>query len=1109
MYKRINWVDIYKGLAILLVVVGHSTGLFNPYIYQFHMAAFFFISGYTSRLGGKGILQTTAGKAYSIYVPYFVFFLCSLGLVWLLQASGGYSFLFKDPFPGVIFSLKEFFNHRIYLNFLGATWFLSTLFGIYVFQRLLLFVCFDRPGIIYFSLSLIFLFIGYGIVKATTYIPDNFFYLIYIGQFYFTLGVFFSEKDWFAWIVKRRWTLVPMFLVNILLFFVFSHLWPNTVDYPSRSFGNALGNGLAAINGIFFLFGISLILDKLRWQQFSILMVKTGQNTLGVVFFHFLFFKVGYFILALVGVVKWSYLSNFVPTLDIGREYWWLISGISLTLSVGAWFMLLKIPFAQTLFGQNKEFMGRYFENTDSFLMKSDSVMMEKRALLAQSLTRLSNNFFKNNGYLAFGLACLIVLAIIPLLFQGIICNDELQSRYWAQLGWGQFWNHFNEVWVKQGRSLGGLLNISSMYLGFLSTNVVLFRSFSILIMLIVFGLFGWLVARLLKCSSFGFAVFFASVLLLPISFEHTLPNAFVTLFSIPLSIAFVSFHLFLSYLEQRKAWMLFTSVLIWFFFLTGYEAFITLTPVFLIIAVIKRNSSWENFGEALYECRYPMASSALFLMAYFAALKFFPSHYAGNSIAELDIRSSGIIIQQLFMSGIPGYYLINPKYQYLFNIYSDSFQSMGSVLATSPLATLLETIFPITTTFLANLRNSLSDLRVVSLVGISLSLAWILSRKERTVEPLIEGRRLPLLMIVPLGMALVVSIPNSLGKLYQGTVNSNLFAALPVSFLVFGFLVFALIVLLWYLWERMSQGWGALVLMAVVVVLVFPIQAMNGVFAQEQYRNFTRLTMLESAFDTALFHHLDTNAVFAPDFYITKNLLAINEGYWSDYSKNKGLNLDISSKFSGQSYMLKVLSDRQLALLSDGKIVLLSLERVDDRKLIFNDPSLSDHNAFGLGSGVKDGVFYKYFIDTKLPTSNRSSSSLLTLDKNDKLPVITSEGFGIGNTFKNASIQSGFFDDGWVAKDAALKIKTGKSGKIILSGFLTIPRTNDMMIEVLDNNKIIGKYKVDKENFQLMVPVNSGNQIAQLSFRANWEFDAAKPDIRKLSYLLVELHGE
>ena len=43
--NRISWCDIYKGIVIIIVVVGHATGKFNQYIYQFHMAAFFLISG--------------------------------------------------------------------------------------------------------------------------------------------------------------------------------------------------------------------------------------------------------------------------------------------------------------------------------------------------------------------------------------------------------------------------------------------------------------------------------------------------------------------------------------------------------------------------------------------------------------------------------------------------------------------------------------------------------------------------------------------------------------------------------------------------------------------------------------------------------------------------------------------------------------------------------------------------------------------------------------------------------------------------------------------------------------------------------------------------------
>lgn len=40
--SRVEWLDIMKGILIILMVVGHATGKFNGFIYQFHMAAFFY-----------------------------------------------------------------------------------------------------------------------------------------------------------------------------------------------------------------------------------------------------------------------------------------------------------------------------------------------------------------------------------------------------------------------------------------------------------------------------------------------------------------------------------------------------------------------------------------------------------------------------------------------------------------------------------------------------------------------------------------------------------------------------------------------------------------------------------------------------------------------------------------------------------------------------------------------------------------------------------------------------------------------------------------------------------------------------------------------------------
>lgn len=66
---RVEWVDIYKALGIILVVVGHTTGILNTYIYQFHMAAFFLISGYTTNLEKDTVGHYIYKKIYRLFIP--------------------------------------------------------------------------------------------------------------------------------------------------------------------------------------------------------------------------------------------------------------------------------------------------------------------------------------------------------------------------------------------------------------------------------------------------------------------------------------------------------------------------------------------------------------------------------------------------------------------------------------------------------------------------------------------------------------------------------------------------------------------------------------------------------------------------------------------------------------------------------------------------------------------------------------------------------------------------------------------------------------------------------------------------------------------------------
>ena len=75
MGQRLEFIDIAKGIGIILVVIGHSIGWLVPYhwIYSFHMPFFFFISGFLFTIQGKNFLTFTKKRIRSLLLPAMFF----------------------------------------------------------------------------------------------------------------------------------------------------------------------------------------------------------------------------------------------------------------------------------------------------------------------------------------------------------------------------------------------------------------------------------------------------------------------------------------------------------------------------------------------------------------------------------------------------------------------------------------------------------------------------------------------------------------------------------------------------------------------------------------------------------------------------------------------------------------------------------------------------------------------------------------------------------------------------------------------------------------------------------------------------------------------------
>ncbi len=126
--KRIHYLDIAKGLGILLVIVGHShcPKELRNFIYLFHMPFFFFLSGYLLTRKRR-FIEFLIGRIRYLLIPYFMFAALSISFTFILSRHYGNQF---DLTNAVINVLKMSVNVRADLESIynGPLWFLPCLF---------------------------------------------------------------------------------------------------------------------------------------------------------------------------------------------------------------------------------------------------------------------------------------------------------------------------------------------------------------------------------------------------------------------------------------------------------------------------------------------------------------------------------------------------------------------------------------------------------------------------------------------------------------------------------------------------------------------------------------------------------------------------------------------------------------------------------------------------------------------------------------------------------------------------------------------------------------------------------------------------------------------
>jgi fucose 4-O-acetylase-like acetyltransferase len=126
---RLPWLDLYKGLAILLVVLGHMNipARASQLIYSFHVPLFFIASGYVMALGRQIPFRTYLARRWrTLILPYFVFSLVGLlALLLFLPQEADFRYTLTRSLLGILYGNGAASPKTV----LTPLWFLTCLFS--------------------------------------------------------------------------------------------------------------------------------------------------------------------------------------------------------------------------------------------------------------------------------------------------------------------------------------------------------------------------------------------------------------------------------------------------------------------------------------------------------------------------------------------------------------------------------------------------------------------------------------------------------------------------------------------------------------------------------------------------------------------------------------------------------------------------------------------------------------------------------------------------------------------------------------------------------------------------------------------------------------------
>ena len=311
--KRDTTISICKGIAIILMVIGHAEapGALQSFIFEFHMPLFFITAGYFfSRKYLHDEATFVKKRVKGLYLPFVkwsVFFLLIHNLMFKI---GILNETYGNEMGGVT---HPYSWHQMQQNlwniftamggydaFLcGAFWFFRGLFVasiLYLIIYKVLDSCIKssrwKSYIPYLICVILLLLCGwktYEGIRVITLVQGG--YRDMMGCFFFGCGFIFRQyAENYHSLIKKHYAIIWTSVVFGIVVYLFSHYLTANMNWRS-SYTQFLSLPLPALLGFLMTYNISMLIDK-KDNWLKRFLVYTGDNTLNIFIFHIISYKV-------------------------------------------------------------------------------------------------------------------------------------------------------------------------------------------------------------------------------------------------------------------------------------------------------------------------------------------------------------------------------------------------------------------------------------------------------------------------------------------------------------------------------------------------------------------------------------------------------------------------------------------------------------------------------------------------------------------------------------------------------------------------------------------------------------------------------------------------